>query len=864
MEDRQETQDLIAIIGMSFEFPGVKNPQEYWNILSNGIETIKDYSDEELIQEGIPEELVNNIHYVKRSGGLDTSKRFDADFFNYSPKESLFMDPQHRKFLEHSYKALEAAGIIKDLEKSRIGVFAGCGQNSYLLKNIELSGKKDSSSDFQRMIGNDKDFLATRVAYKLNLRGPAITVQTACSTSMTAIHTGIQNLLGFQCDAALCGAVSISVPLKQGYLYKPGEILSPDGHCRAFDKNGSGTTFGSGVGVVILKRLEDAVSDGDYIEAIIRGIALNNDGKNKIGYTAPGVDGQAEVIAMSHGIADVEPDQISYIEAHGTGTQLGDPIEIEALTQAFRLDTDKIGYCGIGSVKPNLGHLDTASGVAGLIKVILALKNKKLPPTINYSEPNPEMNIHNSPFYINDTIKDWSPINGRRIAGVSAFGVGGTNVHAIIEEWNRAAQNDPTPIFHGIIPFSGRTPEDRDRNGEALYKFLLELDSSEFGNASFSLFKKRKHYNYRGYYLFSKDKNGEINLTSSVSISKNIEKNNIVFCFPGQGVDIPASIKQLYETNASFFKFLNQCFLIIKESTGWDPLNIFLGENDEDKMKFLQTSYSQPILFSIEWAIAKTLMHDGIHPSAFIGHSLGELVAACLSGIFSLESAIKVVIKRGEFMQAAPAGVMLAVMAPLDKMHSILTPNVYISAINSENQIVVAGEQEHIEAFLKVLESENLLYVRLKNQFPFHTTLMDEAAIKFKEFLQEVDMEPAQIPFVSNSTGEWVNIGDIISPDYWADHIKKPVLFSSCVKKLMKDFTFFIEIGPGHTITGLIQKESQLKPVYCCEGMSEEHETYNWLDQVKGDLWLNGINLNYLKLLGIEGFNYIPTPTYQF
>lgn len=861
-EDRAE---FIAIIGMSCEFPGIKDPWEYWSILSDGIETISNFTDEELLEEGIPEDLIYNKNYIKRSGVLNSAGNFDGDFFGYSPKEALFMDPQHRKFLEHSYKALESAGIINKVADTRVGVFAGCGQSNYLRKNIDLSDVETDYTEFQKMIGNDKDFLAARVAYKLNLRGPAITVQTACSTSMTAIHTGIQNLLGFQCDSALCGAVSIGSPVKQGYLYSPGGILSSDGYCRAFDEDASGTAFGSGVGIVILKRLDDAIANGDNIDAVIRGIAINNDGSNKVGFTAPGVNGQADVIVMAHAISDTHPDQISYIEAHGTGTKLGDPIEIEALKQAFRLETEKIGFCGIGSVKPNIGHLDSVAGIAGLIKVVLSMKYKKIPATINFNKPNPEMKIEETPFYVNDKLRDWKPINGKRIAGVSAFGVGGTNVHAILEEWIDPSSKGGIVSVSGIIPFSGRTIDDCERNEEAYRAFLSCSDFSEFSNISYSLFEKRQHFDNRGFFHYTKNNRGKIRFSPSITsaINQTVD-NHIVFCFPGQGIQITDALREIYKNNEYFSKSVDLCFALIKEKTDWDPYLIFRGESQEDKRLYLQTRFSQPLLFSIEWALSRMLIEEGILPTAFIGHSLGELVAACLSGVFSLETALSVVIKRGELMQDGPPGVMLAIRASLDQIQPFLHDNIFISAINAGDQIVVAGLESYITDLSQTLKTEQINFVQLANKFPFHTPLMEEISIRFKKFLQEVKSNPAQIPFMSNVTGEWVQKGDCISPDYWAAHMKDTVLFSAGATNLLKDYSFLIEVGPGNIVSGLIGSNAISDSIYCCEGVSTENSSFNWIDQVKGSLWLNGFKLNYSKLLGLEKCHYISTPTYQF
>ena len=532
--------EAVAVIGMAGRFPGASGLPQFWRNLCEGVESVQFFTETELLASGVPANLLKNPDYVRAGTLLPDADRFDAAFFGFTPREAEILDPQQRVFLETAWESLENAGYDAERFAGAIGVFAGAGMNHYLLQN--LTTRPDilaSVGEYQTMLLSDKDFLTTRAAYKLNLRGPAVTVQTACSTSLVAIHQACQSLLNFGCDMALAGGVSVNPQQGQGYLFRTGMILAPDGHCRAFDADAQGTVGGAGCGIVVLKRLADALSDGDRIDAVIRGTATNNDGSQKVGYTAPSVDGQAEVVALAQGVADVSPDSISYIEAHGTGTPLGDPIEIAALTQAFRMGTDRKQFCAIGSLKPNIGHPDAAAGVAGLIKAALALKHRQIPPSLNFAAPNPKIDFANSPFFVNTELREWTGDTPRR-AGVSSFGIGGTNAHAILEEAPELAPTETKRTAHLLI-LSAKTETALDIRQRTISPiFLRQNPEVNLADAAYTLQVGRKPFAYRRS-VAVRDAESAVSALESrdgksvFSAKVNGEAPPVIFMFPGQG-----------------------------------------------------------------------------------------------------------------------------------------------------------------------------------------------------------------------------------------------------------------------------------------------------------------------------------------
>jgi len=658
----------IAIIGLAGRFPGAKNITEFWQNLCDGVEAISQFSDEELIAAGVDPSLLNNSNYVKAGAVLEDIDLFDAGFFGFNPKEAEMTDPQHRLFLECAWEALENAGYDVQRCESRIGVYGGASFNNYLTFDIN-SDHIGSANSFQKLIGIDKDFLTTRVSYKLNLTGPSLTIQTACSTSLVATVLACQSLLNYQCDMALAGGVSISVPQKTGYLHQEGSILSPDGHCRAFDAKAKGTIIGNGVGVVLLKRLSEAIADGDHICAVIKGSAINNDGSGKVGYTAPSVNGQAKVIAEALALADVEPETISYIETHGTGTALGDPIEISALTNVFLTETQKKGFCAIGSVKTNIGHLDAAAGVTGLIKTALGLKHKLIPPSLNFEQPNPEIDFKNSPFYVNTQLKTWKAGRTPRRAGVSSLGIGGTNAHVILEEAPSVNEPESKTRDYQLLLLSAKTDSALKTTTKNLAQHLRQYPEVNLADVAYTLQVGRREFNHRCM-VIAKDSKEAATLLESPRVFIHCQediKRAIVFMFPGQGAQYVNMAKGLYQSESGFREQVDYCAEFLKPLLGLDLRHILypdVEQTEEATQKLQQTEIAQPALFVIEYAFAQLWMSWGVYPQAAIGHSIGEYVAACLAGVFSLKEALILVAKRGQLMQQLPKGAMLAVSLP--------------------------------------------------------------------------------------------------------------------------------------------------------------------------------------------------------
>jgi acyl transferase domain-containing protein len=642
----------IAIIGMAGRFPGASTIEVLWQKLRDGVESVSVFSDDELKAAGIDPALLSNPDYVKASAVLDDIELFDTAFFGLSPREADITDPQHRLFLECAWEALENAGYDPQRYPGAIGVFAGVGMSSYATNNVQLD--RDfigTAEDYQAQIGNQKDFLSTRVAYKFNLKGPSITVQSACSTSLVAVHLACQSLISGDSDIALAGGVSIRVPQRVGYLYQPGGVISPDGHCRAFDVRAQGTVVGNGVGIVVLKRLEDALADGDCIQAIIKGSAVNNDGSLKVGYMAPSVDGQAKVIRAAQQIAEVEPETIGYIETHGTGTALGDPIEIAALTQAFQARTQQKGFCAIGSLKTNIGHLDVAAGVAGLIKATLALRHRQIPPSLHFERPNPSIDIASSPFYVNTTLTDWQTKGTPRRAGVSAFGIGGTNAHVILQESPPIEEVSESRPWQ-LIVLSARTDTALERATANLANYLRRNPASSLADTAYTLQLGRRAFNHRRVVVCRDLADAVATLeqrTPQLTATIDTHDCPIVFMFPGGSAQYVNMGRELYQSEAVFREQIDCCVELLRPHLQLDLRRVLYPSEErvEDATAQLRsTAVGLPALFATEYALAKLWMSWGIRPQAMIGHSLGEYVAACLSGVISLGDALAMVAVR--------------------------------------------------------------------------------------------------------------------------------------------------------------------------------------------------------------------------
>lgn len=867
----------IAIVGLACRFPGARDADQFWENLEHGLESVTFFSDEELESSGVAAHLFNDPRYVRAKAVLDEIEFFDAAFFGFSPREAQILDPQHRVFLECAWEALENSGYCAQQYDGRIGVYAGAGMNSYLFNLYSNRGLIESLDPFQLLISSDKDYLTTRVSYKLGLSGPSITVQTACSTSLVAVHLACQSLLSGECDMALAGGVSVTVPQKSGYIYQEGSFLSPDGHCRAFDAEARGTVGGDGVGVAVLKRLEDALADSDTIHAVVKGSAVNNDAAMKAGYTAPSVSAQARVIAEAQAMARTGADTISYVETHGTGTALGDPVEIAALTKAFRAGTKRKGYCAIGSVKTNIGHLDTAAGIAGLIKVVKALAAKKLPPSLNFKHPNPQLDLENSPFYVNTRLGDWDGCSLPRRAGVSSFGVGGTNVHLVLEE-APAPSNAKIPARPWqLLTLSAKTQTALDRATTNLGDYVGEHPELDLADVAYTLQVGRSAFAHRRL-LVSSDADDAAKALCAVDGRRIFESFNetverpVAFMFSGQGTQYAGMGRELYLTEPAFREHVDRCSEILESHLGLDLREVLYPEEGqlEKAARLLdQTVIAQPALFVTEYALARLWIDWGVRPQAMIGHSLGEYVAACLADVLTLEDALELVAVRGRLMGDLAAGAMLAVSLSASQVETRLSDTLSLAAINSPSLTVVSGPTEEISELEARLISEGTRCRRLRTSHAFHSAMMEPALESFKEHLRRVRLSPPKVPYLSNLTGDWITPVEATDPEYWTSHLRQTVRFSQGLQELLRGFEgVLVEVGPGETLTTLARQHlprETATPVFASLQRAETSGSdVAFLLNTAGQLWLNGVSLDWRGFHAGWQRHRLPLPTYPF
>ena len=874
----------IAIIGMAGRFPGADTVEEFWANLIAGKETISFFSDAELAESRIDAAAMRSQgHYVSARGVLKDADCFDAAFFGVHPKEAEVMDPQHRVFLEACWSAMERAGYAPTRVNGSVGVFAGATYNTYhqaVLQQrpdlIDLVGHE------LVMFGNEKDYLTTRVAYKLGLKGPALNVATACSTSLVAIGQACQSLLTYQCDMALAGGVSVTVPQQRGYYHDEGNIGSSDGHTRSFDAHATGTVFGNGVGVVVLKRLDEAVRDGDLIYAVIKGAALNNDGSQRVSFGAPGVEGQSEVVAMAHALAGVDPETITMVEAHGTATPLGDPIEVAGLTKAFRLGTEASQFCALGSVKTNIGHLDAAAGVTGLIKTALSLYNRVIPANLHFTGPNPKLDLENSPFYINSQLQEWKTDLGiPRRAGVSSFGTGGTNAHLVLEE---APDLPPSGLSRPwqLLTLSAKTPEALEKATTGLSDHLTRMANEAGGRAAqeladvaFTLQTGRSEFVHRRILACSDAANAVSAIASSdpkrvYTHHQTLLDPPVVFMFPGQGAQYVDMGAQLYRSEPVFRSEVDRCAEILRPHLLTDVRTLLFPSEDfkkEAEELLVQTRFTQPALFVIEYAAAKLWMSWGVKPAAMIGHSVGEYVAGCLAGVFSLEDALWLVARRAELVQAQPGGAMLSVRLPESEILPHLNGHLTIAAANSPGLCVVAGPQDAIATFEEVMIPRGVVTRRLNTSHAFHSQMMDPVLPPFTDLLRQVKLNNPEIPYVSNVTARWITPEEATAPEYWAGHVRQTVRFADGIAELMKDpRRVFLEVGPGHTLTTLARQHparpsgQSVLASLPFRGVEELRGTLETL----GRLWMTGVNIDWQAFYANETRHRTVLPTYPF
>ncbi len=868
----------IAIVGLSVNVPGAGDAAAYWDNLKNGIASIARLDEETLLAAGEDPARMADANYVPAAAPLDGFDMFDAEFFGFSPKEAAILDPQHRKFLEVAWSAMEDAGHPPETIAGPIGVYAGCGMGSYFYFNIcSNPGLVDDVGMFLlRHTGNDKDFLSTRVSHVFDLKGPSINIQTACSTSLVAIHYACQALRDGECDMALAGGVTIELPQGRGYLYKENEILSPDGQCHAFDHRAEGTVFGSGAGAVALRRLEDAVADGDHIWAVIKGSAVNNDGAAKAGYLAPSVDGQAAAISKALTTADVAAETVGYVECHGTGTYLGDPIEVSALTEAYRESTDATGFCRIGSVKTNIGHLDTAAGVASLAKATLALKHAQLPPSLGYEAPNPAIDFKTSPFVVNDRLTDWATGETPRRAGVNSLGVGGTNAHAILEEApERAASEESDFPFH-VLCLSARSRAALDGNAAALAAHLRANPNLPLADVAYTLKEGRRAFGKRRVLV------AETALEAAELLEQGDPRQvfthdrlgaapDTVFMFPGGGAQYPDMGRDLYETEPVFAEWMDRGLDHLQKSLDYDIRALWLPEPEAREAAaaaLTKPSAQLPLIMIVEYALAQLWQSWGVKPAALVGHSMGENTAACLAGVMSFEDCIDLVLLRGRLFDTVPAGGMLSVTLPEAELRALMGDDLDMASVNAPRLCAVSGPQAALDALAEVLEAREVDFQRVAIDIAAHSRMLDPILGEFRAFLQSLDLKAPQIPVISNRSGAVLGAAEATDPDYWVGQLRNTVHFADCIAHLSeRPDRVFLEVGPGKALSSLAQMSETVKPGQVLSSL--RHPDQEMADDayflgVIGRLWACGVEADWPQVWGEARRHRLPLPTYAF
>ncbi|MFN6571979.1 type I polyketide synthase [Dendronalium sp. ChiSLP03b] len=859
----------IAIVGLSGCFPKSQNIEKFWQNLRDGVELIHFFTDQELKDLGVDSADLTNPYYVKAEGVIENIDLFDASFFDINPREAEIMDPGLRFFLEYAWAALENAGYSCEAYNKPIGVYAGIGFGGYL-PNIYSNSEIVDSVGQQQIEKGVSPASVTLASYKLNLQGPSFAVQTTCSSSLVALHLACQSLLSGECDVALAAGVSISEAV--GYVYQQEGIASPDGHCRAFDAKAKGCPRGRGIGIVVLKRLEEAIADGDCIHAVIKGSAINNDGADKVSYTAPGIHGQAKVIRAAQIMAEVEPETITYIEAHGTGTNLGDPVEIAALTQAFCSKTPKKDFCAIGSVKTNIGHLDEAAGVAGLIKTVLALKHQQIPPSLNFEEPNPQIDFTNSPFYVNNTLSEWKTNGTPRRAGVSSFGFGGTNAHVIVEEAPIIQPSSPSRPWQ-LLLLSTKTNTALETATENLVNYFQEHPDLNLADVAHTLQVGRWTLNHRRMVVCQDQEDAIKALQDPQRTFTHYQEpcnRPIVFMFSGQGSQYVNMGRELYESESIFREQVDYCCELLKPYLEVD-LRTVLYPSEEKALiatqNLQQTAITQPALFVIEYALAKLWMAWGVRPQMMIGHGLGEYVAATLAGVFSLEDALAIVATRGKLMQQLPSGAMLSLGLPEQEVQQLLGNEISLAASNAPSECVVSGSEAAIDQLQQKLQQLDVNCRRLHTNHAFHSQMMSPIIETFTRTLQLVKLNPPKIPFVSNVSGTWITAAEAVDPNYWAKHLRQPVRFSQGINELLlQPERILLEVGPGRTLSSLVKQyqTDELIALNSIRHPQEQQSDVAFLLNTFGQLWLVGVKIDWLGFYANQKRHRIPLPTYPF
>ena len=872
------SENDIAIVGMAAHLPGSDTLDDYWRNLRDGVECITQLSEADLTEAGESATRMRHKNYVPSAAILKDYEKFDAEFFGFSPKEAAIMDPQHRKFLEVSWEALETAGHMPERFGGPIGVFAGCGMGSYFYFNV-CSNRDlvDSTGMFLlRHTGNDKDFLSTRLSHFLDLKGPSLSVQTACSTSLVATHYAVQSLLNGECDMALAGGVTIEMPHGRGYIFEDGEILSPDGHCHAFDHRAQGTVFGSGAGVVVLRRMSDALADNDHIWGVIRATAVNNDGSDKAGYLAPSVDGQASAVAEAHGVAGISADTIDYVECHGTGTYLGDPIEVAALTEAFRATTEDAGYCRIGSVKTNIGHLDTAAGAASLIKTALSLHNKEIPPSLGYEQPNPAIDFETSPFRVNDRLTDWVSHKGPRRAGVNSLGVGGTNAHVVLEEAPTQVPSEESDWPFHLLTVSGRSAKALDGNAANLAEFLRKNPDVPLADVAYTLQQGRRAFEKRRVVVAESHEEAVALLESSDKArvfdhAADTDYPDVVFMFPGGGAQFAGMAQGLYETEPVFREWMDKGLDILSAKVDYDPRALWLAEGmtlEAADAKLTQPSVQLPLIMITEYALAQLWMSWGVTPTALVGHSMGENTAACLAGVLSFEDCIGLVLLRGQLFDTVPAGGMLSVPLSAEALTPYMRADLDIAARNAVELTVISGPQDALDNLQVALAKDEIEAQRIPIDIAAHSRMLEPILDQFHAFLAGLDLQAPQLPVISNRSGAVLTDEEARDPAYWVAHLRGTVNFADCLTTAAQvPGRVYLEVGPGKALSSLARMHGDIaagKVLSSLRHPKEEIEDDKFFVEVLGRLWACGVDFDWSQIWGDARRNRLVLPTYAF
>lgn len=878
----------IAIVGMAAHLPGAADIAAYWRNLRDGVSSIHRLSEDALREAGEDPGLMRHRDYVPFAAPLEDFEHFDAEFFGFSPKEAAIMDPQHRQFLETAWEALETAGHVPETFDGQVGVFAGCGMGSYFYFNVCSNPDlvENTGMFLLRHTGNDKDFMTTRLSHVLDLHGPSINLQTACSTSLVATHYAAQALLNGECDMAIAGGVTIELPQGRGYLYKENEILSPDGQCHAFDHRAQGTVFGSGAGVVVLRRLADAVADGDHIWAVIKGSAVNNDGAQKAGYLAPSVEGQAVAVAEAQAIAGVTADTVDYVECHGTGTYLGDPIEVAALTQAFAETSEAVGHCRIGSVKTNIGHLDTAAGVASLIKASLALHNRQMPPSLGYEAPNPAIDFDGSPFSVNDRLRDWPRAGHPRRAGVNSLGVGGTNAHVVLEEAPERAASEESDWPFQILTVSGRSKAALDGNAARLAAHLRAHPEQDLADVAWTLQEGRRAFEKRRVIVAESHEEAARLLEGAearrVFDHQAFDRPEVVFMFPGGGAQYAGMARDLYETEPVFAEWMDRGLQHLERIAGGDGAGGISGQKQPGVRELwlpdrgaeasadaalLTPSLQLPLIMITEYALAQLWLGWGVSPVALTGHSMGENTAACVAGVMSFEDCIGLVHLRGRLFDTVPAGGMLSVGLSADELRPLLGSDLDLGAVNGPDLSVASGPQAALDVLQAELEQREVQCSRIGIDIAAHSRMLEPILTEFGDYLRSIDLRAPELPLTSNRTGALMTAKQATDPEYWVSHLRGTVLFADCVRALAADNRVFLEVGPGKALSSLARQCPEVSGNQVLSSLRHPEEVVaddKHMFEVLGRLSALGVAIDWAQVWGGARRNRVILPTYAF